>query len=91
MERRQFDKPRRVSIGKTFAHCERCACEEFVRFRLDKRGDKSDMMACSACGLEHLYAGLLGQIARAIMGRSERALADAEALRKRLEKLADDK
>jgi uncharacterized Zn finger protein len=91
LERRQFDKPQRVSIGKTSAHCERCACEEFVRLKLDKRGEKSDMMACSACGLEHLYTGLLGQIARAVMSRSERALAEAEALRKRLEKLGDDK
>ena len=47
------------------------------------------MMACATCGREQLYTALLGQIARTIMGRCERALANAEALRRRLDELAE--
>lgn len=89
MERRQFDKPRRVAIGKTAAHCERCGCEEFVRAFVNRRGEKTDSMLCFACGHEHLYTLLLSQISASIMARSDRALAESEALRKHLDKLLD--
>jgi uncharacterized Zn finger protein len=87
LERRQFDKPRRVAIGKTVAHCERCGCEEFIRGFLNRRGEKTDTMLCFACGHEHLYTALLNQISASIIARSDRALAEAEALRKRLDQL----
>ena len=86
MERRQFHKPRRIAIGETVAHCEHCGAEEFFRLQVRARTDKTDMMACVTCGREHSYTALLGQIARTIMGRCERALASAEALRQKLEK-----
>ena len=90
MERRQFDRSRRIAIGKTVAHCERCGCEEFIRAFVDRRGEKSDTMLCFACGHEHLYTLLLNQISASIMARSDCALAESEALRKRLEKLQED-
>ena len=90
MERRQFHKPRRVAIGRTAAHCERCGCEEFVRAFVNRRGEKTDSMLCFACGHEHLYTLLLSQISTSIMARSERAIAESEELRKRLDKLQAD-
>nr|HYX45748.1 hypothetical protein [Sphingomicrobium sp.] len=46
-------------------------------------------MLCFACGQEHLYTLLLNQVSASTMARSDRALAEAEALPKRLEKLQD--
>ena len=86
MERRQFHKPRRIAIGETVAHCEHCGSEEFFRVEVRASRQKTDMMACVTCGREHSYTALLGQIARTIMSRCERALANAEALRRELGK-----
>ena len=86
MERRQFHKPRRIAIGETVAHCEHCGSEEFFRLEVRASRQKTDMMACVTCGREHSYTALLGQIARTIMSRCERALANAEALRRELGK-----
>jgi hypothetical protein len=64
-------------------------CEEFVRAFVNRRGERSDSMLCFACGQEHLYTLLLNQVSASTMARSDRALAEAEALPKRLEKLQD--
>lgn len=87
MERRQFPKPVRVSVGSTVAHCERCRAEFFVRALVNRRGEKTDTMLCFACGFEHLYTGLLAQISVAVMHRADKALRDSEELRKRLDEL----
>jgi superfamily II helicase len=90
MERRKFGKPVRVAIGKTAAQCAHCRGELFVRAFVDRRGEKTDTMLCYSCGSEHLYSLLLGQISAAITQRAERALLEAEDLRKRLDALKDE-
>ena len=90
MERRDFGRPTRVGIGKTVAHCERCGGEQFLRARVNRRGEKTDTMLCFACGAEHFYAALLSQISDSITRRAERALRESEELRRRLDSLEKD-
>ena len=87
MERRNFDKPTRVAIGRTAAHSTHCGNEMFVRALLDNRGEKSDRMLCFACGTEHLYTTLLSQISSEIVRRADRALRESEYLRRQLDEL----
>lgn len=73
MDRRQFGKPRRITIGTTAAHCVRCGAEEFVRASR-RPNDRTDTLFCSKCGEEHYYSSLLSQIAASVIARSEKLL-----------------
>jgi hypothetical protein len=70
-----------VTIGKVAARCARCGGEEFVQ-AMRKREERIDRLFCRACGAEHYYTELLRQIALEVIARSERALAEAQSLRK---------
>lgn len=89
MERRDLGTPTRIAIGKTAAHCERCGGDLFARALVNRRGEKTDTMLCFACGEDHLYTALLGQISGTIMRKAERALRESAELRKRLDELGE--
>jgi hypothetical protein len=72
-ERRDFTARRRITIGKTAAHCEGCGGEEFFRA-------PHDSMRCCNCSAEYTYTALLGQISVSARENAARAVSDAQAL-----------